>query len=495
MEAHNILVVSDLHLGEGKNPKTGTFSRLEDFVYDEAFARFLRYHQDVRHQPRFGGRPWLLILNGDILDFLQVVSLPEEGRMLRTVKDVARYSELTPKDRAFGLGTTPEEAEWKMKRIARGHQPFFAALGRFVAQGNHVAVVKGNHDIELHWPQVQERFGLEAYRAYNRQRLARGEGPQVTSDEFKDHLRFYPWFYYEPGRLYVEHGGQYESANSFDDYQNPVMVNRPHEIEFPWGSMFVRYLFNELEDVHPFADNVRPLSRYLSWAFRRDPMTTLELLLTRGGTFLRAFWNVAHKSVETAIQRSQVDQRDVPVQPDLLPPEVTDQIKVMTRVRREATQQEMMRATVRTLPKLVSLGLMVLSVIAALRGVWWAVAAGLIGAVGAQLLGRVMERRTSHRFMDYLVRTARDIEELLTGPHAVSYIVMGHTHMADVVPLEQAWYVNVGTWLPFYEQKGPIEGREELTYFRHIEGDEGTPELLRWDDAGGEPARARLGLL
>jgi len=57
MEAHNLLIVSDLHLCEGLNPKTGKFSRLEDFLFDDAFARFLRYHEEVKQQPRFGGRP------------------------------------------------------------------------------------------------------------------------------------------------------------------------------------------------------------------------------------------------------------------------------------------------------------------------------------------------------------------------------------------------------------------------------------------------------
>ena len=77
MEECNLLIVSDLHLCEGLDPKSGKFSRLEDFLFDDAFARFLRYHQEVREQPRFGGRPWLLIFNGDLFDFLQVVTLPQ----------------------------------------------------------------------------------------------------------------------------------------------------------------------------------------------------------------------------------------------------------------------------------------------------------------------------------------------------------------------------------------------------------------------------------
>ena len=241
MEDYNLLVVSDLHLSEGFDSATGKFSRLEDFWFGDAFARFLRYHEGVRHQPRFGGRPWMLIINGDLFDFLQVVSLPEEGRLLRTVRDFTSHRDLSVNERDFGLGTTAAESEWKLKQIARGHQRFFAALGWFVAHGNHVAVLKGNHDVDLHWPQVQERFVAEVQRAYTRERLALGHGPALSSQEVHDRLHFHPWFYYEPGRVYVEHGGQYEALNHFRDYRDPVLPDDPKRIELPWGSLFVRY--------------------------------------------------------------------------------------------------------------------------------------------------------------------------------------------------------------------------------------------------------------
>jgi hypothetical protein len=46
-----------------------------------------------------------------------------------------------------------------------------------------------------------------------------------------------------------------------------------------------------------------------------------------------------------------------------------------------------------------------------------------------------------------------------------------------------------------FEKTGPIEGREKLTFFRLAWGYEGVPELLLWDDAVGEPALPRLGLI
>jgi len=496
MEERNLLIVSDLHLCEGLDPQSGKFSRLEDFLFDDAFARFLHYHEEVKNQPRFGDRPWLLILNGDLLDFLQVVSLPEEGRMLYVVKGIGRHKELRINERDYGLGTMAEESEWKLKRIARGHQSFFAALGWFVAHGNHIAVLKGNHDIEFHWPSVWERFVVEVERAYTRERLMLGQGPSVTSEELEARIRFCPWFYYEPGRVYVEHGGQYEPASYFPDYLNPVVPDDPERIQLPWGSLFVRYLFNKVEDVHPFADNVKPPVRYLMWAFRKDPVVTIKLLVTRGWVFLRAFWNVAHKTMEVALKKSQARDQSGQPGPVPLPPDVTEQIANLARRRAAASWRQWVGSAVRSVPSLLMIVLTVLAVVLGLVGrLWWVAAACLVVVVFAFLLRRVLSRRFDSTFDDYLLPAARELEQVLRPAHAVRYIVMGHDHNAALERLERAWYVNTGAWVQIYEKKGPIEGRELLTFFRLAWGYEGTPELLRWDDAAGAPARLTLGLL
>nr|HID12948.1 hypothetical protein [Anaerolineae bacterium] len=499
MEEHNLLVVSDLHLSEGLDPESGKFSRLEDFLFDDAFARFLRYHEEVKGQPRFGGRPWLLIINGDLFDFLQVVSMPDEGRPLRTIKGVERRKELRINERDYGLGTTAEESEWKLKRIARGHQRFFAALGWFVAHGNHIAVVKGNHDVELHWLQVRERFIKEVKRAYARARLMLDDGPPVTSEELRARIHFYPWFYHEPERVYVEHGGQYEAANHFRDYLNPVAPGDPERIELPWGSLFVRYLFNKVEDVHPFADNIKPATRYLEWAFKKDPVRTIEILITRGWVFLRAFWNVAHKTVAAALHSARTRGQAEQPGPVPLPPRVAYKIAALAQRQVDASWQEWVGSAVQgllsVLMTLIIVTFIVLAGLTLTGGPWWMTTVYLIAAVLAYFLRRGLRRSFAYLFKrDYLLRVARELEQVLKPAHTVRYIVMGHDHQATVERLEQAWYVNTGAWVPVYEEEGPIEGREELTFFRLAWGYGGAPELLRWDDAAGAPARVVLWL-
>jgi len=497
MEEYNLLVVSDLHLSEGLDPESGKFSRLEDFLFDDAFVRFLRYHEKVKAQPRFGGRPWRLVINGDLFDFLQVVSLPEEGRPLRTVRGVERRKELRINERDYGLGTTAGESEWKLKQIARGHQRFFAALGWFVAHGNHVAVTKGNHDIELHWVQVQERFIKEVERAYTRERLMLDQCPPVTPEELKARIHFHPWFYYEPGRVYIEHGCQYEAANHFRDFLNPVLPDDPECIELPWGSLFVRYLFNKVEDVHPFADNIKPATRYLAWAFKKDPFQTIEMLVTRGWVFLRAFWNVMRKTATSAFRGARVQELPGQSGPVPLPSRVTYKIAALAQRRVDTSWQEWVASAVQSLLFLLMILIVVtflgLAVLTLTGDLGWMTVVYLGAAVLVYFLLRGLKRNLARLFeSNYLLRVARELEQILKPAHAVHYVVLGHDHRVALERLEQAWYVNTGAWVPIYEEEGPIEGREELTFFRLAWGYEGTPELLRWDDAAGAPARVML---
>jgi UDP-2,3-diacylglucosamine pyrophosphatase LpxH len=493
-QEHNLLVMSDLHLSEGFDPESGKTSRLEDFLFGDAFARFLHYHEEIKGQSRFGGRPWLLLVNGDLFDFLQVVSMPEEGRLLRTVKGIERRDQLRINEQEYGLGTTAEESVWKLRRIARGHQRFFAALGWFVARGNHVAVVKGNHDVELHWDAVQDCFVKEVKRAYTRERLMLDGGPPLTLEACRARIHFYPWFYYESGRVYVEHGCQYEAANHFDDFLNPVLPDDSERIELPWGSLFVRYLFNKLEDVHPFADNVKPFTRYLGWAFRKSPVEAIEVLVGRGPVFLRALWNVGRKTAASVL-RAPREQR--PIGLSDLPPEMVAQIDALAQRRVDASWQGWLGSAIEGVLSLLMFLIMAtffaLTGLALVGGPWWMAFVYLMAAVLAYFMRRQLKRGLDYFLeQNYLLEMAGELEQILTPAHAVRYIVLGHDHRAALERLEQAWYVNTGAWVPVYEREEPIEGREELTFFRLAWEHSGAPELLRWDDAAGAPTRVVL---
>ena len=124
----------------------------------------------------------------------------------------------------------------------------------------------------------------------------------------------------------------------------------------------------------------------------------------------------------------------------------------------------------------------------------WLAIVYLAAAALTYFLRRGMTRNLDQIFKsDYLWHVAEELERILRPDHTVRYVVLGHCHRATLERLgKRTWYVNTGAWAPVYKEEWPIEKREELTFFRLAWGYEGTPELLRWDDATGAPTRTVL---
>src|SRR5262249_39146430 len=139
--SHNILVISDLHLGEDLKPATKTGYLPHMPLLERELESFLDHYRKSRRD----GRPWELIINGDMVDFLSVCLFPEG-------------EEGDPDDKVWGLGTTASAAQRKMERVLARHAGVFRALARFIGAGNKLGIVAGNHDVEFHWPVVQETF-------------------------------------------------------------------------------------------------------------------------------------------------------------------------------------------------------------------------------------------------------------------------------------------------------------------------------------------------
>lgn len=555
---HNYLVLSDLHLSEGVDPRSGKLSRNEDFFHDNAFASMLSYHLDLGRRPDTADhyhRPWKLIINGDIFDFLQVTSLPAEGDELEAVKGKRTYAELTPNERRYGLGTSAPETAWKLDRIAAGHALFFSALGWFLAAhpDNELILIKGNHDVELFWPAVQRRMRERIATAYAawRHRAAGGQRPDhplwYTDDfparldptDLRARIRFPPWFHHEPDLLYVEHGNQYDPANAFVDFLKPILPennDKPEErrrVALPSGSLFVRYLFNQVEDVHPFADNMKPMTSYLRWAFTKEPLATLRLLITNRRQLPGVIGNLLEKRADPV--RGQPELQESLERPT--PMEDSDEEMVrgadephlpLSRQRRAALQemrkQHLKQASERS------------------QAVAGATLQGMGFNAGIFLwLGRTIRNFIDRKYGRMLVNLAlaatsfvlgtvraRQIEELedyarlrqvglkvcnilnlpqpAGGRASVRYHLFGHDHIPNVVRLEDGssnrpgysqWYVNTGCWLAtFHERTQLTRGHVHLTFFRLVPGlddaDGAPPSLLEWRPERGAPRPAFL---
>lgn len=231
-------IVSDLHFGEGL--------ALENFACDSDFRRFLG-HVAAEGRRRAGTAE--LILNGDVVDFLQVSPL-----------HVGPW----------------RDAIAKLDRVFRAHRETFDEVARFVAEGNRLVVLVGNHDIELMFGEVQRAFiaglGLP---------LSDCQRVLFPNDAELDQERFRGWtrgpFVYQVDGVHIEHGNQLDPLNYFD-HRKFYDDEEEGLLHTPWGSQFVLSVFNRLATEYRFLDKVRSklAAGLILWAL--DPKLAHESL-------------------------------------------------------------------------------------------------------------------------------------------------------------------------------------------------------------------------
>lgn len=517
----NYLFVSDLHLSEGRDPQTGLIHRNEDFFEDDAFAQFVAYHVALNRNPEaplYFQKPWKLVINGDIFDFLQVVSLPAEGDELVKVTGASRHKDLSANECKFGLGTKSKEIVWKLNRIAAGHPLFFQALAWFLAQeGNELVCMKGNHDIELYWPAVQHRMKTlltEAYRAWHNHHDTECPLPvyddlpaELNPNILRTAVQFPPFNLYEPDLFYVEHGCQYDPANAFTNFDKPLLPQNQNVIALPEGSLFVRYFFNPVEYIHPFADNLKPISRYAFWLMRNAPMETVTFFTD----IFPEYWR-ARRQIRSKLKHKQ---------PAQAPPDPFRQKLLKIQLGTQANLKKTGKNT--TWRMVASIGLLFVTLLLLLFIIRWiadgyfALAAVSIVLILASLWGSKAFFNSVNSLLaaPYLYTAAGQVARLLNGRpqpdlSSVRYHIFGHDHAAKLELLDTSdeankpdyrqWYINTGSWIPvFSETEQLLRPSAHLTFLRlvpeHIHDDipnSDVPELLRWSPEAGRPLPVRL---
>ena len=267
--SYKLALVSDLHLSEGWDEE-GYLQKKEDFFFDQSFKRFLGY---LKEEAKKGDFHYRLLINGDFVDFLQFTTVPG--------KEVIPGQTFTDREKRVGLGTGEAKTLWKLDRLIKGHKVFFTSIADFLASGHQLVILPGNHDIEWVMPKVQESFKQQV------------SGLVAAGGDLDDRITFLPWFYYDPLlSVFVEHGSQYDDINSFDYFLWPY--RKDGTIDLPAGSFFVRYLFNRIEELYPFADNMKPLTKFIGWALVR--LQTYLGWPPQIVKFFQFFWNTLQKA-------------------------------------------------------------------------------------------------------------------------------------------------------------------------------------------------------
>lgn len=249
--AQHTFVLSDIHLGtaEPPHPRDRLWKRFKqrDFFIDETFEIFL-----ATIQKEGGGKPIELILAGDIFDFDGVTQLPKEEAPFR----------VSFLEKKRGLNAEEPKSVFKIRAIVADHSIFFRALSGFVKNGNRLVVIIGNHDLELHWPSVQEEVSLT----------------MQLSEEERKRVRFTNWFYISNGDTLIEHGNQHDSHSNCQNPINPKIHGlHGDRIRLPFGCLANRYLINGMGYFNPHSDRsylmtaVQYVSFYLRHVIRKDP--------------------------------------------------------------------------------------------------------------------------------------------------------------------------------------------------------------------------------
>lgn len=261
-------IISDLHLTEAE-PVNARFPlwkkyKTREFFFDNVFGDFLS-----EIEKRANGEKIELILNGDIFDFDSVLKMPEEPAF--------RISDL---ERKRGLFARPERAQFKIQVITDHHAEFFWHLRSFLRRGHRVVFVIGNHDVELHFPEVQAHL-LEVLDPDER---ARGR------------IRFCEWFYISNADTLIEHGNQYDPYCVCDDPVQPFARGYNYKtLRLPFGNLACRYILNGLGFFNPHVDSNYIMSVreyvgfFVKYMLRAQPLIILTWL---GGAMMTLLMSV-----------------------------------------------------------------------------------------------------------------------------------------------------------------------------------------------------------
>ncbi|MEO5970972.1 MAG: metallophosphoesterase, partial [Bdellovibrionia bacterium] len=224
--AKHTLILSDIHLANAetvhpKNPLWKRFKLQEHFI-DEEFKAFLgKISGEV-------SSPIELILNGDIFDFDSVMTLPPAGSLIP----------MSWLERVRGLSSEEAKSRFKIKEILNAHPVWVEALSKFILEGNRVVFVIGNHDMELHWPTVQQDL-------LNFLKLP---------EEFRDAVRFCEWFYISNKDTLIEHGNQYDAYCLCSNPIHPLINKRGRVlVRLPFGNIAGKYMLNGMGLMNPHA--------------------------------------------------------------------------------------------------------------------------------------------------------------------------------------------------------------------------------------------------
>jgi len=467
-EIANILVVSDLHFGEELLPGASLDRRRAVEIGVATFREFLRYHT-VR---RSGGKPWRLVIAGDLFDFMSVV-----------INGSAEHPARTSDERRFGLGRGDAAGVIRMRLIAEAHKPLLVDLVKFAAAGHRVDIIVGNHDVELLAPEVVAELRRHLEKA--------AEGPAASIQRTLDRIAVVPWFIYEPGVAWIEHGHVYDEGCSFEFNLCPTDPLDGRLI-FNADYAAIRYLGSASPDLDPHGIEEWGFLGYMQYAWGQG-MKSFGRLVVAYGRFTWSLFGARamHQSIKRRHRRRRHHRArlaDVAVAGGLTP-EAGFTIDRLARTPLTVSWRRLGRMVMLDRWGLMLGVLLAFVVLLIATSLLWALA-----GTGLAILAAIGFNRWLGKHLVTSQLPMRSVPARIKSVVDVPVVVFGHTHDPRWQPLRGGGvYVNSGTWLPA-TRPGL---RRSFTHVMIQPRDNALPlvELRQWRDGASQAfdARADIG--
>ncbi len=441
-KASNTAIISDLHLCEAE-PVNAQFPlwkkyKTREFFYDSELVSFLELIEK-----KANGQKVELILNGDVFDFDSCMRLPE--------RPTFKISWLEKKR---GLYPRSERSVFKIQQILKDHPTFISGLRNFILKGHHIIFVIGNHDLEMHFSDVQS----EIIQSLN------------LPGELRKSIRFVEWFYISNQDTLIEHGNQYDPYCVCEDPVNPFVKGYNYlHLKIPFGNLATRYMVNGMGFFNPhsdanyimtFKDYIRFFMKYM---FRAQPDLVFVWFFGSITTLFQSFVSQLGSPVRNPLSIEDKIQ-NIAIKSNAEPRMVRElrELFVNPAARNPFL---LMRELWLDRAFLLLLGLFflyqIMTSMSSLFGIsiWW----GLLPALPLPPFFLFYSKSITSR-VSYYKEVDEKILSTIGAITKVNRIVFGHTHKPKheiVGPIE---HLNSGTWSPAFSDVECTKSIGKKTY-------------------------------
>jgi UDP-2,3-diacylglucosamine pyrophosphatase LpxH len=466
-DGFNYLMLSDVHLGSDIIPHLRPWALtswlLQENEIDARLTALLDHYIAQRDQ----GRPWRLVLAGDFLDLVGV-SISTQAS-LRTPP--------TAEEERHGMGSAADHVVQKVAAIVARHPAVFRALGRFVAAGNALVIVRGNHDIELYWRAAQRAL-VDAILACE---------PPRSRALLRTRIAIQPWFFAVDGLLYVEHGHEFDPMCSYGDPLVSTCQRDRRRIRWTPFSVLLRYVARPTRGLSSVSYGYVGMGAYVGLLIKLGVRGSVAI----AGRYMRASYRLLGECLLNAgaAARSRAHAARAG----------------LARFARRTGVHEDRLTRLRALyvpPAVQRLGFMLRSlyldrvmcglsgglgfILAALLFAYVGLISAATSALSALLLitYALVGSGTNRSPQATMIHNAPHIAALFSA----RWVVMGHTHEPVLQPVsDSASYVNLGSWGEDDPPDERVTQRNHGGTFLLLRKHAGDfqAELMRWDELLG----------